>query len=173
MPKVMPPEVLDLGVFEHLRSPFLVVADCEHDANRRRIPAVLCISQSDNPLIKVYVAPFETVLLYLHAYASVHEARTSIGRYLQFYNSIRPRSSLKARSPDQVSRAPGLFCNNALRRTLVWTQLTGCAHASVTAVALANKLVRIACAVLAKDEPYRPAVLTNDCSLTGLQRSPG
>jgi transposase-like protein len=30
------------------------------------------------------------------------EARTSIGRYLEFYNSIRPHSSLKALTPDQV-----------------------------------------------------------------------
>lgn len=37
-------------------------------------------------------------------------------------------------------------------------QLTGRAHANVVAVALANKLARIAWAVLAKDEPYRPAV---------------
>ena len=40
--------------------------------------------------------------VYLHAYASVSEARTSIGRYLDFYNSIRPHSSLKAPTPDQV-----------------------------------------------------------------------
>ena len=40
--------------------------------------------------------------VYLHAYASVSEARTSIGRYLEFYNSIRPHSSLKAQTPDQV-----------------------------------------------------------------------
>ncbi len=40
--------------------------------------------------------------VYLHAYASVHEARTSIGRYLEFYNSRRPHSSLKALTPDQV-----------------------------------------------------------------------
>ena len=40
--------------------------------------------------------------VYLHAYASVAEARTSIGRYLEFYNSIRPHSSLKALSPDRV-----------------------------------------------------------------------
>jgi putative transposase len=40
--------------------------------------------------------------VYLHAYASVHEARISIGRYLEFYNSIRPHSSLKALTPDQV-----------------------------------------------------------------------
>jgi putative transposase len=40
--------------------------------------------------------------VYLHAYASVNEARTSIGRYLEFYNSIRPHSSLGARTPNQV-----------------------------------------------------------------------
>jgi putative transposase len=40
--------------------------------------------------------------VYLHAYASVSEARTSIGCYLEFYNSIRPHSSLKAQTPDQV-----------------------------------------------------------------------
>ena len=40
--------------------------------------------------------------VYLHAYASVSEARSSIGRYLEFYNSIRPHSSLKALTPDQV-----------------------------------------------------------------------
>jgi putative transposase len=40
--------------------------------------------------------------VYLHAYASVSEARTSIGRYLDFYNSTRPHSSLKALTPDQV-----------------------------------------------------------------------
>lgn len=40
--------------------------------------------------------------VYLHAYASVSEARTSIGNYLAFYNSTRPHSSLKALTPDQV-----------------------------------------------------------------------
>jgi putative transposase len=40
--------------------------------------------------------------VYLHAYESVHEARTSIGRYIEFYNSTRPHSSLKAFTPDQV-----------------------------------------------------------------------
>ena len=30
------------------------------------------------------------------------EARTSIGEYLEFYNSIRPHSSLGAFTPDQV-----------------------------------------------------------------------
>jgi putative transposase len=40
--------------------------------------------------------------VYLHAYASVSDARQSIGRYLEFYNSTRPHSSLKAQTPDQV-----------------------------------------------------------------------
>lgn len=40
--------------------------------------------------------------VYLHAYASVSEATNSIGRYLEFYNSRRPHSSLKALTPDQV-----------------------------------------------------------------------
>jgi len=40
--------------------------------------------------------------VYLHAYESVHAARTSIGRYLEFYNAVRPHSSLKAKTPNQV-----------------------------------------------------------------------
>ena len=49
--------------------------------------------------------------VYLHAYASVQEARTSIARYLEFYNSIWPHSSLKALTPDQASfnRLPELM----------------------------------------------------------------
>jgi putative transposase len=40
--------------------------------------------------------------VYLHAYASVSEARTSLSRYIDFYNTARPHSSLKAQTPDQV-----------------------------------------------------------------------
>jgi putative transposase len=40
--------------------------------------------------------------VYLHAYASVNEARTSLSRYIDFYNAARPHSSLKAKTPDQV-----------------------------------------------------------------------
>jgi len=40
--------------------------------------------------------------VYLHAYASVPDARASIGRYLSFYNTRRPHSSLDGRTPDQA-----------------------------------------------------------------------
>lgn len=40
--------------------------------------------------------------VYLHAYASVSEARAGIGRYLNFYNSRRPHSSLDHQTPDQA-----------------------------------------------------------------------
>jgi putative transposase len=40
--------------------------------------------------------------VYLRAYASVGEARTSIGRYLNFYNSQRPHSSLDRGTPDEA-----------------------------------------------------------------------
>jgi putative transposase len=40
--------------------------------------------------------------VYLHAYESVSEARTSIGRYFDFYNRRRPHASLDGSTPDQA-----------------------------------------------------------------------
>ena len=40
--------------------------------------------------------------VYLNAYASVPEARAGIGRYIGFYNAVRPHSALGGRTPDQV-----------------------------------------------------------------------
>jgi len=40
--------------------------------------------------------------VYLRAYDGVAEARASIGRYLGFFNSRRPHSSLGGRTPDQA-----------------------------------------------------------------------
>ncbi len=40
--------------------------------------------------------------VYLHAYVSVSEARMRIGNYLNFYNAVRPHSSLGYRSPDAL-----------------------------------------------------------------------
>ena len=44
--------------------------------------------------------------VYLRAYDSVSEARTSIGRYLDFYNGRRPHSSLDGMTPDQAYFTP-------------------------------------------------------------------
>ena len=40
--------------------------------------------------------------VYLHAYASVADARASLGRYLDFYNRQRPHSSLDRKTPDEA-----------------------------------------------------------------------
>ena len=40
--------------------------------------------------------------VYLRAYDTVSDARASIGRYLGFYNSRRPHSSLDRQTPDQA-----------------------------------------------------------------------
>ena len=44
--------------------------------------------------------------VYLHAYVGVSEARASIGRYLRFYDSRRPHSSLDGKTPDQAYFKP-------------------------------------------------------------------
>jgi len=40
--------------------------------------------------------------VYLKAYQSVSEARASIRRYIQFYNTLRPHSALDRRTPDEA-----------------------------------------------------------------------
>jgi putative transposase len=40
--------------------------------------------------------------VYLRAYDTVPEARASLGRYLEFYNRLRPHSSLDRRTPDEA-----------------------------------------------------------------------
>src|SRR6201981_1179007 len=44
--------------------------------------------------------------VYLRAYDSVSDARTSIGRYLDFYNGRRPHSSLDGSTPDHAYFTP-------------------------------------------------------------------
>jgi len=44
--------------------------------------------------------------VYLRAYASVSEARASIGRYIGFYNTRRPHLSLDGKTPDQAHFNP-------------------------------------------------------------------
>jgi putative transposase len=44
--------------------------------------------------------------VYLHAYDSVSQAKASLGKYIAFYNTRRPHSSLARQTPDQVYFKP-------------------------------------------------------------------
>jgi putative transposase len=44
--------------------------------------------------------------VYLKAYDTVAQARSSLGRYLDFYNRLRPHSSLDRRTPDEAYFSP-------------------------------------------------------------------
>ena len=44
--------------------------------------------------------------VYLHAYASVSEAKAGIGRYLTQYNTARPHSSLADQTPEEAYHTP-------------------------------------------------------------------
>ena len=62
-----------------------------------------------------------------------------------------------------VNRGEGFLTLLKKRNFLyIWlAQLISRSHRNVAAVALANKLARMAWAVLAKNEPYRPPVLAD------------
>jgi putative transposase len=54
----------------------------------------------DNVFIERFWRSLKYEEVYLHAYESASVARTSIGRYIAFYNSARPHSALDGRPPD-------------------------------------------------------------------------
>ena len=59
-------------------------------------------SWRDNVFVERLWRSFKYEEVYLRAYETVAEARSSIGRYLDFYNRRRPHSSLDDRTPDQA-----------------------------------------------------------------------
>ena len=59
-------------------------------------------SWRDNVFIERFWRTVKYEEVYLKAYESVAEARSSIGRYLEFYNGRRPHSALDRRTPDQA-----------------------------------------------------------------------
>jgi putative transposase len=56
----------------------------------------------DNVFVKRLWRSVKYEEVYLHAYASISEAKAGIDRYFRFYNSRRPHSSLDRKTPDQV-----------------------------------------------------------------------
>ena len=60
----------------------------------------------DNVFLERFWKTLKYEEVYLHAYETVSEARASIGRHIDFYNSARPHTSLGRRTPDVVYFTP-------------------------------------------------------------------
>jgi putative transposase len=56
----------------------------------------------DNVFIERFWKTLKYQEVYLRAYDTVSEARSSIARYVEFYNSRRPHSSIGDHTPDEV-----------------------------------------------------------------------
>ncbi len=56
----------------------------------------------DNVFVERFWKSLKYEEVYLHAYESVPEAKAGIGKYIAFYNGLRPHSSLDGRTPDTV-----------------------------------------------------------------------
>ena len=56
----------------------------------------------DNVFVKRLWRTIKYEKIYLHAYSNVPKARAVIGKYLNFYNTKRPHSSLDGQTPDQA-----------------------------------------------------------------------
>ena len=56
----------------------------------------------DNVFLERFWRTLKYEEVYLKAYESVAEARSSISRFIEFYNGTRPHSSLDRRTPDQA-----------------------------------------------------------------------
>ena len=54
----------------------------------------------DNVFIERFWRSLKYEEVYLHAYESASQARVSMGKYIEFYNSARPHSALDGRTPD-------------------------------------------------------------------------
>jgi putative transposase len=68
----------------------------------------------DSVVVERFWRSIKYEAVYLHAYDSIAEAKTGIGRYIGFYNTRRPHSSLlDRRTPDELYFAPLPFAAEA------------------------------------------------------------
>jgi len=56
----------------------------------------------DNVFVERFWRSIKYEEVYLRAYDSAPEAKHFVGRYIGFYNSLRPHSSLGGQTPDAV-----------------------------------------------------------------------
>jgi putative transposase len=83
------------------------------------------------------VLKYAALLTYLHAYATVAEARTGIGAWLDFYNTERQHQSLGYRTPRQIYQAA---CGHVDDRLLP----TGCASPAFRASSESREMLAFA-----------------------------
>jgi putative transposase len=57
---------------------------------------------ADNVFVERFWRSLKYEHVYLHAYEPAGEARSKIGRYIEFFNAERPHSSLGGQTPEQV-----------------------------------------------------------------------
>jgi putative transposase len=78
-------------------------------ANRNRLWSLnlaLDLYRSINVFVERLWRSVKHEEVYLRAYDTVAEARNSLARYFNFYNSRRPHSSLDRQTPDQAYFTP-------------------------------------------------------------------
>ena len=78
-------------------------------ANRNRLWSLnlaLDLYRSINVFVERLWRSVKYKEVYLRAYDTVAEARNSLARYFNFYNSRRPHSSLDRQTPDQAYFTP-------------------------------------------------------------------
>src|SRR6266511_83691 len=68
--------------------------------------AAFCVETLEDAFVERLWRSVKYEEVYLRAYDSVGGARSSIGRYLDFYNARRPHSSLDGTTPDQAYFTP-------------------------------------------------------------------
>ena len=56
----------------------------------------------DNVMVERFWRSIKYEEVYIHAYTKVPEARAAIGRYILFFNSRCPHTSLDGQTPDQA-----------------------------------------------------------------------
>ncbi len=58
--------------------------------------------------------------VYLKDYATIEEARASLGQYIAYYNTQRPHQALAYQTPEQVHFACRRTASQKTRRASLW-----------------------------------------------------
>jgi len=104
------PEIIQLGVMMCARFP-LSLRNVEDLLHKRGIEISMDGrgARKGNVFVERLWRSIKYEEIYLRAYASVPDARAGISRYITFYNTKRPHSSLDRQTPDQAYFNPSLL----------------------------------------------------------------